>query len=27
VTLDDGALEGEPAVMGEYLEMVINAFG
>ena len=27
VTLDDGALESEPAVMGEYLDMVINAFG
>jgi len=27
VTLDDGALEGEPGVMGEYLDMVISAFG
>jgi len=27
VTLDEGALEGEPAMMGEYLDMVINAFG
>lgn len=26
-TLDDGALEREPAVMGEYLDMVIAAFG
>jgi len=27
VTLDDGALESEPAMMGEYLDMVITAFG
>ena len=26
VTLDEGALESEPAVMGEYLDMVVNAF-
>jgi len=27
VTLDEGALEGEPRVMGEYLDLVISAFG
>jgi len=27
VTLDEGALEGEARVMGEYLDMVISAFG
>jgi len=27
VTLDEGALEGEPATMGEYLQNILGAFG
>jgi hypothetical protein len=27
VALDEGALEGEPATMGEYLQNILGAFG